>query len=47
MPIIDLHLPRGALPRPALERLAGDLSGALLECDLARGNPRAEAINWA
>lgn len=46
MPIIDLRLPRGALPRPALEHLARDLSRALLQCDVARDNPRAEAINW-
>lgn len=46
MPIVDLTLPRGALERPALERLAGELSRALLHCDVARDNPRAEAINW-
>jgi phenylpyruvate tautomerase PptA (4-oxalocrotonate tautomerase family) len=46
MPIIDLTLPRDALPRPALETLARDLSQALLHCDIARDNPRAEAMNW-
>ena len=46
MPIIDLTLPRDALPRPALDDLARALIGALLHCDLARGNPRAEAMNW-
>jgi phenylpyruvate tautomerase PptA (4-oxalocrotonate tautomerase family) len=46
MPIIDLTLPRGVLPRPTLDTLARDLIGALLHCDLARGNPRAEAMNW-
>lgn len=46
MPIIDLSLPRDALPRPALATLARDLIGALLHCDLARGSPRAEAMNW-
>jgi phenylpyruvate tautomerase PptA (4-oxalocrotonate tautomerase family) len=46
MPIIDLILPRNALPRPALDALARDLSQALLHCDLARDNPRAEGMNW-
>ena len=46
MPIVDLILPRDALPRPALEALASDLSQALLHCDVARGNPRAEGMNW-
>ncbi len=46
MPIIDLTLPRDALPRPALETLARDLSQALLHCDIARDNPRAEGMNW-
>lgn len=46
MPIIDLTLPRDALPRPALDALARSLIAALLQCDLARGNPRAEAMNW-
>ena len=46
MPIIDLTLPSGALPRPALESLARDLSHALLHCDVARDNPRAERMNW-
>lgn len=46
MPIVDLILPRNALPRPALEALARDLSQALLHCDIARDNPRAEGMNW-
>lgn len=46
MPIIDLTLPRDALPRSALDELARSLIAALLQCDLARGNPRAEAMNW-
>jgi phenylpyruvate tautomerase PptA (4-oxalocrotonate tautomerase family) len=46
MPIIDLTLPRDALPRPALEALARDLSQALLHCAVARDNPRAEGMNW-
>jgi phenylpyruvate tautomerase PptA (4-oxalocrotonate tautomerase family) len=46
MPIVDLVLPRDALPRPALETLVQDLSEALLHCDLARDNPRAEGMNW-
>jgi len=46
MPIVDLTLPRGALPRPVLEELARALARSLLHCDLARDNPRAEAMNW-
>jgi phenylpyruvate tautomerase PptA (4-oxalocrotonate tautomerase family) len=46
MPIIDLTLPRTALPSAALETLARDLSEALLQCDVARDNPRAAAMNW-
>lgn len=46
MPLIDLTLPRDALPRPVLADLARSLIGALLRCDLARDNPRAEAMNW-
>ena len=46
MPIIDLTLPRDAVPRPVLDTLARDLIEALLHCDLARGNPRAEAMIW-
>ena len=46
MPIVDLTLPRGALPRPVLEELAWALARSLLHCDLARDNPRAEAMNW-
>ena len=36
MPIVDLILPRDALPRPALEALASDLSQALLGWLLAK-----------
>jgi phenylpyruvate tautomerase PptA (4-oxalocrotonate tautomerase family) len=46
MPIVDLTLPQDALPRPALDDLAQALIDALLHCDLARGSPRAEAMNW-
>ena len=50
MPIIDLTLPRDALPRSALETLTRDLSQSLLHCDLARDSTgamrRAEAMNW-
>ena len=50
MPIVDLFLPRDALPRPALETLARELSGALLQCDVARASrgarERAEGMNW-
>ncbi len=46
MPLIDLILPRDALPRAALDGLVQDLSQALLHCDMARDNPRAEGMNW-
>jgi phenylpyruvate tautomerase PptA (4-oxalocrotonate tautomerase family) len=45
-PIIDLTLPRDALPRTALEALARELSEALLQCEVARDNTRAAAMNW-
>jgi phenylpyruvate tautomerase PptA (4-oxalocrotonate tautomerase family) len=46
MPTVDLTLPSGALSRSALEGLARDLSQALMHCDVARDNPRAEGMNW-
>jgi phenylpyruvate tautomerase PptA (4-oxalocrotonate tautomerase family) len=46
VPIIDLTLPRDALPPPVLAQLSRDLSRALLRCDVSRDNPRAEGINW-
>jgi hypothetical protein len=44
MPIVDLILPRDALPHPALDALASNLSQALLHstCPVTTPAPRAD-----
>ena len=46
MPVIDLHLPENTFDRAASQEVLGQLSRAVLVCELTRDNPDAEAINW-
>jgi len=46
MPLIDLHIPADLLSTSQQESLIQGLFQALLKCEHAANNPRAESINW-
>ncbi|MCG8404130.1 MAG: hypothetical protein MI923_02920 [Phycisphaerales bacterium] len=46
MPIIDITLPEGALPKKALERLPETVGQIALKYEGLKGSPFAEAFTW-